>query len=95
MTDALAASRVAEHTVAVRVNTRPNGVEFDLNDDCSLSGIFRGVTLFASPLQHVSELTTSTGIAPDDTAAMTVSAWLSARRRGVDIAHSARQLADV
>jgi beta-galactosidase len=45
----------ADNVVAVRVATKPHGVEFDLNDDWSLSGIYRDVTLFSVPATHVQD----------------------------------------
>ncbi|MGH8853010.1 MAG: glycoside hydrolase family 2 TIM barrel-domain containing protein [Telluria sp.] len=60
VTDFLLPERDADNLVAVRVATRPHGVEFDLNDDWSLSGIYRDVTLFAVPRTHIQDVTTST-----------------------------------
>lgn len=77
ITDAVAAHAGSEHVLAVRVETRPHGVEFDLNDDWSLSGIYRGVTLFAVPRLHLTDLATSTKLAADGMAQLSVSAALS------------------
>lgn len=60
VTDFLFPGKDADNLVAVRVATRPHGVEFDLNDDWSLSGIYRDVTLFALPATHVQDVGTAT-----------------------------------
>lgn len=60
VTDFLLPGKDADNLVAVRVATRPHGVEFDLNDDWSLSGIYRDVTLFALPATHVQDVGTAT-----------------------------------
>lgn len=60
VTDFLLPGREADNVLAVRVATRPHGVEFDLNDDWSLSGIYRDVTLFAVPPTHVQDYTAAT-----------------------------------
>jgi beta-galactosidase len=60
VTDFLLPGKDADNLVAVRVATRPHGVEFDLNDDWSLSGIYRDVTLFALPSTHVQDVSTAT-----------------------------------
>lgn len=66
----------ADNTVAVRVATRPHGYEFDLNDDWSLSGIYRDVTLFSVPATHVQDVTTTTRLA-DGAAELLVDVALS------------------
>lgn len=48
----------AQNMVAVRVTTKPLGYEFDLNDDWSLSGIYRDVTLISLPATHVQDIAT-------------------------------------
>lgn len=63
VSDVLRHGRKANNVVAVRVLTRPHGVEFDLNDDWSLSGIYRDVTLFAVPPTHLQDYTASTRLA--------------------------------
>ncbi len=63
ITDALKAD--ADNLLAVQVSTRPKGWEFDTNDCWSLSGIYREVTLFAAPAQHVRDLTVRTTLAAD------------------------------
>lgn len=50
------------HTLAVRVDTRPRGFEFDTNDDWSLSGISRNVLLFALPKVHIDDITIHTSM---------------------------------
>ena len=54
------------NTVAVRVTTKPLGYEFDLNDDWSLSGIYRDVTLISLPAVHVQDLAVSTVLQGSD-----------------------------
>ena len=63
--------------VAVKVSTKPHGFEFDLNDDWSLSGIFRDVTLFSVPQAHVQDLSTRTTVGADGSAALSVTLALS------------------
>lgn len=67
----------AQNTVTVRVTTKPLGYEFDLNDDWSLSGIYRDVTLLSLPALHVQDLTTSTVLQGKD-ALLAVKVQLSA-----------------
>lgn len=67
----------AVNTVAVRVVTRPHGYEFDLNDDWSLSGIYRDVKLFSVPAMHIQDLATATKLLPDGTAEFSVDVSLS------------------
>ncbi|MCB1130490.1 MAG: hypothetical protein KDN05_05125, partial [Verrucomicrobiae bacterium] len=62
----------ADNVIAVKVTTRPLGYEFDVNDDWSLSGIFRDVTLFSVPANHLTNLTTGTKLAADGTAEFSV-----------------------
>jgi beta-galactosidase len=52
----------AKNTVAVRVTTKPLGYEFDLNDDWSLSGIYRDVTLISLPATQVQDIATRTNL---------------------------------
>ena len=54
-----------EHLLAVRVETHPMGWEFDVNDDWSLGGICRPVTLFALNPVHLADLTVTTALKPD------------------------------
>jgi len=65
------------NTVAVRVTTKPLGYEFDLNDDWSLSGIYRDVTLISLPAVHVQDLAVSTVLQGSD-ARFTLDVQLSA-----------------
>ena len=67
----------AANTLAVRVATRPHGYEFDLNDDWSLSGIYRDVTLFSVPTAHIADLATSTRLLPNGAAEFSVDVALS------------------
>ncbi|MBK1814953.1 beta galactosidase jelly roll domain-containing protein [Luteolibacter yonseiensis] len=73
ITDALA----GENMIAVRVTTKPPGWAFDVNDDWALSGIFRDVTLFSVPENHVRDITTGTRLAADGAAEFSVSVKLS------------------
>nr|WP_255563683.1 glycoside hydrolase family 2 TIM barrel-domain containing protein [Mucilaginibacter rivuli] len=60
-------------TLAVKVSTRVKGWEFDTNDDWSLSGIIRDVTLFSLPKTHVKDLVVKTNVGNHD-ATLSVSA---------------------
>ena len=55
----------SNNVLAVRVTTKPLGYEFDLNDDWSLSGIYRDVTLISLPATHVQDINTRTVIRGD------------------------------
>jgi beta-galactosidase len=67
----------ADNVLAVRVTTKPHGFEFDLNDDWSLSGIYRDVSLFSVPAVHVLDLSTSTVLQPDGSANLSIDVALS------------------
>lgn len=67
----------AANTLAVRVATRPHGYEFDLNDDWSLSGIYRDVTLLSVPAAHIADISTSTRLLPAGAAEFSVEVELS------------------
>lgn len=60
VTEHLLPGRAADNVLAVRVTTKPHGVEFDLNDDWSLSGIYRDVTLLSVPALHLQDISTQT-----------------------------------
>jgi beta-galactosidase len=77
VTDLLLPGSDADNIVAVRVVTRPHGVEFDLNDDWSLSGIYRDVSFFSVPATHVQDLTTATRLQADGSAGLSVTVALS------------------
>ena len=49
-----------KNDLAVKVTTRSKGWDFDTNDDWSLSGIFRDVTLFALPGTHIKDVVVKT-----------------------------------
>ncbi|MBB3222709.1 glycoside hydrolase family 2 TIM barrel-domain containing protein [Pseudoduganella umbonata] len=66
-----------DNVLAVRVTTRPHGFEFDLNDDWSLSGIYRDVTLFSVPETHVRDLAATTKLGAGGAAELTVAVALS------------------
>lgn len=71
VTDALAAGD-AENVLAVRVTTRSKGWNFDNMDCWALSGIYRDVTLFATPAAHFQDYTARTTLGPDGTAHVSV-----------------------
>lgn len=77
VTDLLLPQRGAGNLLAVRVTTKPHGFEFDLNDDWSLSGIYRDVTLFSLPAAHVQELATRTRLLDGGAAELSVDVALS------------------
>lgn len=77
VTDLLLPQRGAGNLLAVRVTTKPHGFEFDLNDDWSLSGIYRDVTLFSLPATHVQELATRTRLLDGGAAELSVDVALS------------------
>lgn len=66
VTDALKPG--ADNVLAVQVTTRSKGWEFDTNDCWSLSGIYRGVTLFSTPVTHFKDYTARTTLDPDGSA---------------------------
>ncbi|HWA10567.1 MAG TPA: glycoside hydrolase family 2 TIM barrel-domain containing protein [Opitutaceae bacterium] len=66
ITDAL--RQDGDNVLAVQVTTRSKGWEFDTNDCWSLSGIYRGVTLFSTPVTHFQDYTARTTLAPDGSA---------------------------
>ncbi|MES3020433.1 MAG: glycoside hydrolase family 2 TIM barrel-domain containing protein [Pseudomonadota bacterium] len=77
VTDLLLPSADADNVLAVRVMTRPHGYEFDLNDDWSLSGIYRDVSLFSVPATHLRDLSTATKLRADGSAVLSVDVALS------------------
>ncbi len=83
ITDAL---HDGENVLAVQVSTKPLGWEFDVNDDWSLSGIFRDVTLFSVPAIHIRDVTTRTRLTGDGAAELFVSVKADAEVRGKLIA---------
>lgn len=66
-----------ENTLALKVSTKPKGYEFDVNDDWSLSGIFREVTLFSVPATHLQDLSTGTRLTGGKDAELAVSVKLA------------------
>lgn len=62
----------AANVLAVKVITKPLGYEFDVNDDWALSGIFRDVTLFSVPDNHLKDVGTRTRLAADGAAELSV-----------------------
>ncbi len=67
-----------DNVLAVQVTTRSKGWEFDTNDCWSLSGIYRGVTLFSVPAAHFQDYTTRTKLNPDGSATLSVDTLTSA-----------------
>lgn len=65
-----------DNVVALKVSTKPLGYAFDVNDDWSLSGIFRDVTLFSVPVTHVQDVSTSTALKADGGADLSVAVKL-------------------
>lgn len=51
-----------QNTLAVKVSTHPKGWEFDTNDDWSLSGIYRDVTLFSLNPIHFKDVVLQTSL---------------------------------
>lgn len=49
--------------LAVKVITQPKGYEFDTNDDWSISGISRSVTVFSLPTVHIRDVVVKTPVA--------------------------------
>ncbi len=50
------------NSLAVKVITQPKGYEFDTNDDWSVSGISRNVTLFTLPSIHIRDVVVKTSV---------------------------------
>ncbi|HEY8993039.1 MAG TPA: glycoside hydrolase family 2 TIM barrel-domain containing protein, partial [Lacunisphaera sp.] len=61
-----------DNVLEVDVTTRSHGWEFDVNDCWALSGIYRDVTLFALPAEHLTDYTVRTKLNPDSSATLTV-----------------------
>ncbi len=72
ITDALLTEANSDNVLAVQVSTKPFAYEFDINDDWSLGGICRDVTLFSVPNTYVQDVVTATKLAPDGTAYLSV-----------------------
>ena len=53
------------HSLAVKVITHPKGWEFDTNDDWSLSGIYRDVTVFSLNPVHIKDVLLQTFLQAD------------------------------
>jgi beta-galactosidase len=77
ITDALLADPAADNVLAVQVTTKPLGFEFDVNDDWSLGGIIRDVTLFSVPATHLQDVSTRTKLTPDGAADLSVTVTTS------------------
>ena len=83
ITDALQGTAQTDHLLAVQVTTKPFGWEFDVNDDWSLSGIYRDVTLFSVPKTFVQDITTKTTVSPDGSADLEIA--VTANRPGATL----------
>lgn len=77
VTDMLLPGADADNVLAVRVSTKPKGWDFDVNDDWSLSGIYRDVTLFSVPATHLQDLSTRTTLVQGGGAELAVDVTLS------------------
>lgn len=62
-----------KNDLAVKVTTRSKGWDFDTNDDWSLSGIFRDVTLFALPGTHIKDVVVKTFVESSGAAKINIS----------------------
>lgn len=88
----------ADNVLAVKVTTKPLGYAFDVNDDWSLSGIFRDVTLYSVPANHVRDITTKTTLAENGTAEFSVTVDVSGTEgevRGTLIAPDGKTVGDL
>ncbi|MFT3992245.1 MAG: glycoside hydrolase family 2 TIM barrel-domain containing protein [Luteolibacter sp.] len=77
VTDAIKPDPKADNVLAVKVTTKPHGWEFDINDDWSLSGIYRDVTLFSLPATHLQDLTTRSKLTDEGAVDLSVSLQVS------------------
>lgn len=77
ITDALKPDVNADNVLAVQVTTKPFAYEFDVNDDWSLGGICRDVTLFSVPATHVQDVTARTTLVANGAADLSLSVSLS------------------
>lgn len=71
-----------ENTLAVKVSTRSKGWDFDTNDDWSLSGIIRDVTLFSLPQIHIKDLVVKTYVNKNSTSTISVSTLVEKSKLG-------------
>lgn len=62
-----------KNVLAVKVSTRSKGWDFDTNDDWSLSGIIRDVTLFSLPKIHIKDVVVKTCTVTSKTSTVSVS----------------------
>ncbi|MEI7420468.1 MAG: glycoside hydrolase family 2 TIM barrel-domain containing protein [Prolixibacteraceae bacterium] len=62
-----------KNDLAVKVTTRSKGWDFDTNDDWSLSGIFRDVTLFTLPGTHIKDIVVKTFVESSGNSTINVS----------------------
>jgi beta-galactosidase len=69
-----------ENTLAVKVTTRSKGWDFDTNDDWSLSGIIRDVTLFTLPLTHIKDVVVVTNVENNSTSYISVSTLIERKK---------------
>jgi len=71
----------ADNVLAVCVNTRSHGWDFDTMDCWSLSGIYRDVTLFALPENHITDYTARSTLRPDGSVSLEVEVTATASGR--------------
>ena len=62
-----------DNILAVKVSTRSKGWDFDTNDDWSLSGIIRDVTLFTLPQTHIKDVVVKTFVENKTTSSISIS----------------------
>lgn len=74
------------HTLAIQTLNRPKGWGFDTNDDWTLSGIFRSVTVFARPKVRLEDYTLTTQVAEEGSARVAVRATVKGSAATVTIA---------
>ncbi|MGC3991746.1 MAG: glycoside hydrolase family 2 TIM barrel-domain containing protein [Chthoniobacteraceae bacterium] len=77
ITDALSADPTAENVLAIQVTTKPIAWQSDVYDDWDLSGIFRAVTAFSVPENHMQDVTAQTHLTSDGAADLSVDVAVS------------------
>jgi len=82
-----------KNMIAVKVpRTGSRGYQFDLNDDWSLGGISRSVTLYAIPVTHFEDITIRTKLIDRQTAHIELDFAKFAIKKNVDVTIGARLL---
>lgn len=77
--------------LAVKVITQPKGWEFDTNDDWSVSGIFRDVTVFCLPHNHIKDVEFKTFVNKEN-ASLDINTWIEKTTLSKNLKLSARLL---